>query len=181
MTNHTFADHTNYISFQDPDYAPGAIDREAQARNNLYQTQQVAVDNLNQLVKKYNLGNSWKVDTSPSICGTFIMHDHTKDKKNGGFKTTVGKLKCNLWVVGRYEDLVLTLEGVSLSDEDKKMCLSRMNFLLPNIYFLSVQSDEKFKSVSFHFAAPSSYGDSVKFKNLKKVFEFIKKEVPFKT
>lgn len=172
----------NYISFQDPDYAPGAIEREANAHANLYKRQLIAVENLNALVEKYKLGNTWKVDRSSSICGDFIMPAYSKGNIHGSFKTTVGKVQCQLSVFGRYEDLVLVLEGVSLTHEDKQMCLSRINFLLPNMYPLSVQSENTAynKSVSFHFGSPCLLSDEANFKGFKKVLEFIKKEVPFK-
>jgi len=169
------------VDLRDPDDAPGAVDREAAARAKGKSDQEAAVENLNKLVSKYKLGGGWKVGTSSSIVGTFIMPDHKGGAAKAKFKTNAGAAEATLWVAGRYDDLVLSLYDVDMSRDQKNAALAKMKELLPGVYFMKVQSDDRrdFKSVSFHFGYPSTFSDSKKFAGLKKFFDYLKKEAQF--
>lgn len=64
-----------YISFQDPDYAPGAIEIEGRARAALRDRQNAAVPALDKLFKKYGLKAKFRVGAIPGIVGDFIRVD----------------------------------------------------------------------------------------------------------
>jgi hypothetical protein len=64
-----------YISFQDPDYAPGAIEIEANARSALRSRQNAAVLALDKLFKKHGLKAKFRVGTVLGIAGDFIRVD----------------------------------------------------------------------------------------------------------
>ena len=106
----------NIKDFSDPDHAPGAIDREAEARSSADQRAKVAIDNLNELIHDYSLGKTLKYGTHPSRFGKWILTDHD------GHDTSTGKVTGFMLD----EDYVVYFDNVQNAKEEAKMIEMRI-------------------------------------------------------
>jgi len=120
-----------YKDFSDPDHAPGAIEREADARISADKISLVAVDNLNELIHDYSLGTTLTYGEYPGRAGKWVKTDPD------GHKTPEGQ------AVGFLlnEDYVVYFSNVENAKEEAKMMEMRIKTEARGHYGLYAYAD----------------------------------------
>jgi len=147
----------NIKDFSDPDRAPGAIEREANARQAAAERSSIAVDNLNELIRDYSLGSTVKISDRWDDRGQ-IIHDHENKSQTSE--------KVRGYLLGR-DDYVVSFANVENAEEEAKMIEMRLRTEARGHYGLYSYSNDD--AVIIKFGPAYRYYDE----SLVKVFRHI--------
>jgi hypothetical protein len=161
----------NIKNFRDPDHEPGAMDREAKARQGADERAAISIKNLNAIAKKYKLKTEFEYGQYSGVVGDFIKCRTAKGTK---LKTADGEHEVELSSSGTSQELKLYVSGVenftgAKSDEFK----AKLKTLSSAPYNVAVRYEANHKSLTVQFGYAYRYYDKKEMDELKKMFALV--------